>query len=96
MNPTSLVDFSDNFLGVARNRSSWWIMVVFAAVAWSLWKTRNDWVFSNILLKSSKGVAHKCVGFLLQWTRMTRKKDVVKMEEAVQKLKAGLSGWRPP
>ena len=35
-----------------------------AAVGWSLWKIRNDLVFSNIAIKSPKQVAYKALGFL--------------------------------
>lgn len=44
----------------------WWVM---AAVGWSLWKTRNDLVFSSIVIKTPKQVAYKVLGFLKQWSR---------------------------
>jgi len=34
-------------------------LVILAAVVWSLWKYRNDWVFNNVLIKSPKSIAYK-------------------------------------
>jgi len=41
-------------------------LVMLAAVIWSLWKHRNDWVFNNVLIKikSPKSIAYRVVGFL--------------------------------
>ena len=41
------------------------ILHVLASVAWSLWKTRNDWGFNDHLIKSAKVVAHKVMGFFV-------------------------------
>jgi hypothetical protein len=34
-------------------------------VSWSLWKTRNDWVFNDHLIKSPKVIAHNVMGFFV-------------------------------
>jgi len=57
--------------------------LVMAAVGWSLWKTRNDLVFSNIVIKSPKQVAYKTLGFLKQWIKIA-KEDVAKKEHSVE------------
>jgi len=67
----------------------WWII---AAVGWSLWKTRNDLVFSNIVINSPKQVAYKALGFLKQW-RMLVKEDGAQKEAWVEKLKEGMARW---
>jgi len=37
-------------------------------VCWGLWKTRNDWVFSNV-------VAYKIPGFLWHWKILAKMED---------------------
>lgn len=61
--PKSIRNFSDLLLSsVGENRDLlWWLI---AAVGWALWKTRNDLVFSNIVIKSPKHVAYRVLGFL--------------------------------
>ena len=81
--PTSISSFQENSLSCAGDGKSmlmWWVM---AAVGWSLWKTRNDLVFSNIVIKSPKQVAYKTLGFLKQWIKMA-KEDVAKKELPVE------------
>ena len=63
-----------------------------AAVGRSLWKTRDDLVFSNIVIKSPKQVVYKTFGFLKQWCKMA-KKDGARMESWLAKLKEGLTRW---
>jgi len=61
-----------------------------AAVGWSFWKTRNDLVFSNVVIKSPKQVAYKSIVFLKQWTKLARK-DGAKKDAWVEKLKEGMA-----
>ena len=63
-----------------------------AAVGWSLWKIRNDLVFSNIVIKSPKQVAYKALGFLKKWSILARKEGAQK-EAWLEKLKEGMSRW---
>ena len=67
----------------------WWIM---AAVGCSLWKTRNDLIFSNIVIKSPKQLAYESLGFLKQWIMMARKDGAMK-EASLDKLKEGMERW---
>ena len=70
-------------------------LVILAAVAWSLWKFRNDWVFNNVLIKSSKSIAYKVVGFLTQWKKMQKEKekDKPQREDIILKLQEGMRAW---
>ena len=68
-------------------------LVILAAIVWSLWKHRNDWVFNNVLIKSPKSVAYKVVGFLTQWTKMQKEKDMPMMEDIILKLQEGMRVW---
>lgn len=67
----------------------WWVM---AAVGWALWKTRNDLVFSNVVIKTPKQVAYMALGLLKKWIVM-EKKDGAKKEEWVEQLKEGIARW---
>jgi len=49
--------------GNINNLSSFFIL---ASVSWSLWKTRNNWVFNDVLVKSPKVIAYMIMGFLSQ------------------------------
>jgi hypothetical protein len=67
----------------------WWLM---AAVGWALWKSRNELVFSDIVIKSPKQVAYRVLGFLQQWTLLEMKE--VNLKNAwVDKLKDGMVHW---
>lgn len=90
--PTSIKTFQENCLGTAggsRNNMLWWII---ASVGWALWKTRNDLLFSNVIVKSPKQAVYKSLGFLKQWTKRS-KEDWSRMEGVLLKLKEGLSNW---
>jgi hypothetical protein len=59
---------------------------ILAAVVWTLWKSRNDWVFNNNnLIKSPKAIAYKVVGLLSQRKKMLRPKEVLKMERILSR-----------
>jgi len=66
---------------------------VLASVAWSLWKTRNNWVFNNVLIKSPKVIAHMILGFLTQWKKLLKPVEMMKMEDNIKKLQEGLKAW---
>jgi hypothetical protein len=55
-------------------------------------KTRNDLVFSNVVIKSPKQVAYLALGFLKQWI-MLEKKDRAEKEAWVARLKEGMARW---
>jgi hypothetical protein len=61
-----------------------------AAVGWALWKSRNDIVFSNVVIKSPKQVAYKSLGLMKQWIKLARK-DGAKKEVWVEKLTEGMT-----
>lgn len=74
-------------------RDNKFAFIILAAVAWSLWKARNDWVFNNVLIKSPKAIAYRVVGFLIQWMKMQKEKDKPLMEDLILKLQEGLKAW---
>jgi hypothetical protein len=49
-----------------------------------VWKTRNDWVFNNNLIKSPKSVAYMALGFMKQWKILLKTKEQQLMEDAIQ------------
>jgi hypothetical protein len=75
--PSSISSYRDMLFNSGRGDKNmlWWII---AAVGWSLWKTRNDLVFSNIVIKSPKQVAHKALGFLKQSSMLAKKDEAQK------------------
>jgi len=91
--PISIQNFEDimgiNF-GAVRDSSVFFIL---ASVTWSLWKTRNNWVFNNNLIKSPKAIAYMVLGFLSQWKKLLKPKDRLKMEDVILKLQDGLKAW---
>jgi hypothetical protein len=68
-------------------------LFILASVSWSLRKTRNNWVFNNMLIKSPKAVAYMTLGFLTQWMKLLKPEDKAKMEDLIVKLKEGLNAW---
>jgi hypothetical protein len=57
-----------------------------AAVGWSMWKTRNDLVFSNIVIKTPRQVAYKSLVLMKQWIKLAKKDGNMK-ESWVDKMK---------
>jgi hypothetical protein len=47
---------------------------LYVSIVWSVWKTRNDWVFNNNLIKTPKSIAYMALGFL-KWKKMLKVKD---------------------
>jgi hypothetical protein len=91
--PTSLQTFEDKMgVGLGQN-NNFAPLFILASVGWSLWKTRNDWVFNNHLIKSPKAIAYKVLGFLSQWKKMLKPKEVLLMEDFILKLQEGLMAW---
>ena len=90
--PTSITNFQDLFLMHGdgdRKALMWWVM---AAVGWALWKSRNDLVFSNIVIKSPKQVAYKSFGLMKQWIKLAKKDGAMK-EAWVEKLTEEMARW---
>ena len=91
--PTSITNFQDVMSAdeVSSSRSVAYTLI--ASIAWSVWKTRNDWVFNGNLIKSPKQIAHMILGFLTQWRKMLKKKDQLLMDDVILKLQEGLRAW---
>jgi len=90
---TSIQHFEDMMgigSGNSNNMSSFFIL---ASISWSLWKTRNNWVFNDVLVRSPKAIAHMIMGFLSQWMKLLKPADRLKMEDTIAKLKEGLNAW---
>lgn len=43
-----------------------------AACIWTIWTTRNNWVFDNILVKSPLQVAFKAVATMQRWKELLK------------------------
>ena len=91
--PILVTHFQDMIGSVEVMRDNNFAYIILAAVAWSLWKVRNDLVFNNVLIKSPKAINYMIVGFLTQWTKMQKEKNGLLMEDLVLKLKEGLRAW---
>jgi hypothetical protein len=57
-----------------------------------VWKTRNDWVFNNRLIKSPKALAYQVLALLQQWKKILKMKDQDVMD-TLMKLQEGLRMW---
>jgi hypothetical protein len=90
--PTSAQHFHDGW-GLARTFRDNHIVIVLASVVWNLWKTRNNWVFNNHLIKSPKAIAYKVLGFLTQYKRLLKPKESLEMEDTIKKLQEGSKMW---
>ena len=89
--PASLGDFQDDFLGGPGDKDNRLTIFLFAGVSWALWRTRNDWVFDDLLVKHPNQIVHRAFGFLQYWCRLSTKGARTKMEELLTKLHAELA-----
>ncbi|OEL19872.1 hypothetical protein BAE44_0019119 [Dichanthelium oligosanthes] len=85
--------FESLLLVEAGNKENKWRLFIFAGVSWAIWRTRNDWVFSNILVKSPKTIAYRALGFLQYWKQLGRSEEQLKMTWVLEKLQEGLMAW---
>jgi hypothetical protein len=91
--PTSMTSFQDMLNAGEVENSKSANFFVLASVAWSVWKTRNDWVFNNRLIKSPKALAYQVLALLQQWKKILKMKDQEVMEDTLMKLQEGLRMW---
>ena len=84
--PSSFEDFQASFLGKPGAKNNCTHIFLFAGVCWALWRTRNDWVFSDILVRHPKHIAHRTFGFLQQWRALSTKEAKRKVEDLLTKL----------
>jgi hypothetical protein len=45
------------------------------------------------LIKSPKTIAYKVLGFLSQWNKLLKLKEVMMMDDLILKLQEGLKAW---
>lgn len=89
--PVDAGDFESKFtttLGGSNNRS---MVMIMATNSWALWRTRNDLVFSNHIIKSLKEISYKILGFLQHWKNLLKGAQLKLREGILEKLKGGLS-----
>jgi len=91
--PISIQDYEDKMRVGLGHKDIFIAFFLLAGVSWSLWKTRNDWVFNNHLIKTPKAIAYKVLGFLSQWKKMLKPEGVLKREDTILKLQEGLKAW---
>jgi len=84
--PSSLEDFQSGFLGEPGAKSNRTIIFLFSGVSWVLWRSGNDWVFSDILVKHPKYIAHRAFGFLQHWCLLSTKEAKRAAEDLLNKL----------
>lgn len=77
--------------GVAKSNTL--IIFLLAGVSWGLWKNRNAWIFSDLLIKNVKSLAYKILGYIQLWRKLERKEDAPTVEELIKKLQEGLDNW---
>lgn len=77
-----------------KNVQGVWVMF-FASVCWVIWLVRNDWVFSNILVKSPLQVAYKAMSFVQRWCIMLKEGDQAAMKGWGDLLMAKLQQLKP-
>ena len=65
-------------------------MEEFAAILWSLWTARNQWVFENKLLHVEE-VIHRAVIYLGAFQKVTEKRHLIAQEQG-----RTLQRWKPP
>jgi hypothetical protein len=82
--PISLTNYQDMMDYGEVDRSKSVNLFIIASISWSVWKTRNDWVFNNNLIKSPKSVAYMALGFMKQWKILLKTKEQQLMEDAIQ------------
>ncbi|CAN6243195.1 unnamed protein product [Urochloa humidicola] len=54
---------------------------------WAIWKTRNDLVFNDQIMKSPMVIIHKTTALLTQWKTLLKKGDLEMVESWIKKLK---------
>ncbi|KAJ1259574.1 hypothetical protein BS78_10G166700 [Paspalum vaginatum] len=65
--------------------------VLIASVCWALWKTRNNWVFNNVLISNLKVVAYQIIGFVQQWMKLQASPE--ELQADVTMLMEGIRRW---
>ena len=88
--PTSMTNFQYMLNAGEIERSKSINFFVLASVAWTMWKSKNDWVFNNKLIKTPKAFPHKVLPLLKQWKKILKTKDQEVMEDTLLKLQEGL------
>jgi len=61
--PSSFEDFQVGFLGDPGAKTNRIHIFLFAGVSWELWRTRNDWVFFDILVSHPQAYCSPCLWF---------------------------------
>ena len=72
--PRSADEFVNLVLGVPGSKSNVLEWVTFGACVWSVWTTRNDFVFEGRIISSPLQVIHKTITFLSQWLLLVPEK----------------------
>ena len=65
--PGSVANFANVVLGVSGSKKNLLDWVVFGAFLWSMWTSRNDFVFERRILSSPLQVIYKMISFMSQW-----------------------------
>lgn len=69
------------------------MLVLYGAIAWALWKIRNDLVFNDIIVSSVNELIFKSIFFVQKWTSLSKKKDrdvLWRLVEATRRIASSL------
>lgn len=72
--PTNLQQFLEFSRGVEDTPKSKMIFLL-ACICWSLWLTRNEYVFQNKVITSPNVVVHRSIIFLQKWSLLLKEKE---------------------
>jgi hypothetical protein len=86
--PDSVVDFTENFLLESKKKRNQILLFLFGAIWWTLWLTRNDWVFNDKLISSPTSIIFKLFFFMQQWKIISLGEDMAALEKLIEVLKA--------
>lgn len=83
----SVICIRRHLLKGTRKRNLLMIML-FTAVTWSIWLTRNEMVFQDHFRSSLTSVAHRVISFMQRWRILVPKKLSLGVEELINQLRS--------
>jgi hypothetical protein len=66
--------------------------VLYTAVVWSLWKTRNNLCFQGMAWTKVEAVMSRCAGMIRSWAMLSKSEDAERLDGWAKKCKASEPG----